>query len=191
MSFNIDLSHAGCCCSIQVVFDEKSHDVKIELYPLFFKIYRHTTLPPPVKGSSLPWPLAHIVGSLGLGSFTGPAHPAPPLIMGGGAEFGPAQPPMPRRVAYYQAAFNRCTTVEEVSQRRHWLVSAGSACTQCMLLFVHTYMYMYTGNKFCEKTILASTGNFWGSLLVFSHLGHSSLVDFYCTSAYTYMYINF
>lgn len=97
--------------------------MKIELYPLFFKIYRHTTLPPPVKGSSLPWPLAHIVGSLGLGSFATPTLPAPPLIMGGGAESGPTQPPMPRRVAYYQAAFNRCTTVEEVSLLGRWLVS--------------------------------------------------------------------
>ena len=79
---------------------------------MVFKIYRHTTLPPPIKGSSLPWPFASIFGTLGLTA--GPTQPATPIITGGVAESNPTQPPIPRRVAYYTAAFEKSTTLGKV-----------------------------------------------------------------------------
>ena len=89
----------------------------MELYPIMFKIYRHTTVPPPVKQSSLPWPLPAILTSMGfMGSTSSQAPPPAPLI-GAGAG-GPAsdggQPIIPRRVLYYQAAFDKPTTIKEV-----------------------------------------------------------------------------
>ncbi len=85
----------------------------VELYPVSFKIYRHTTIPTPAKPSSLPWPLSYVFGSLGL---TSPTPVAMPLLpQGGGTDSNPTQPPLPRRVCYYQAAFGKCTTVKEVN----------------------------------------------------------------------------
>lgn len=87
---------------------------EVELYPISFKIFRHTTAPPPVKQSHLPWPFPAILCNLGLMSSPSP-QPAPPApILAAGAGDG-SQPVIPRRVLYYQAAFDKSTTMKEVS----------------------------------------------------------------------------
>ena len=91
-------------------------DGTVDFYPVQFKVYRHTTLPPPAKPSSLPWPIASVFGTLGI---TSPKPvPSSPLssagVISGGTEGGPIQPPLPRRVLYYYAAFIESTTIEEV-----------------------------------------------------------------------------
>lgn len=91
-------------------------DGSVELYPVSFKIYRHTTLPPPLKGSALPWPLASLLGHMGIIN-SQPAQTPSPIIAGGSSSAdgsGAAQPPIPRRVPTYQAAFDKPTTVAEV-----------------------------------------------------------------------------
>ncbi len=84
---------------------------QVDLYPLVFKLYRHTTNPAPAKSSNLPWPLASLLTSVGLLSST-PTVSAP-LLTAGGDESGAA--PQPRRVPYYQAAFPKSTTLAQVS----------------------------------------------------------------------------
>ena len=101
---------AGLLC-VQV-----KEDGTIDYYPIQFKLYRHTTLPPPLKSSSLPWPLASLFGTLGI---TSSKQPSPtPLVTGGmapgGSEDGPVQPPLPRRELYYYAAFTGNTTFKQV-----------------------------------------------------------------------------
>ena len=91
-------------------------DGSIDFHPVQFKVYHHTTLPPAGKQSSLPWPLPSFFGTLGIIS----SKPATPPIVSsagvgpGGADGGPIQPPIPRRVLYYYAAFTGATTVAEV-----------------------------------------------------------------------------
>ena len=91
-------------------------DGSIDFHPVQFKVYRHTTLPPAGKQSSLPWPLPSFFGTLGISS----SKPATPPIVSsagvgpGGADGGPIQPPLPRRVLYYYAAFTGATAVAEV-----------------------------------------------------------------------------
>ena len=91
-------------------------DGSIDFYPVQFRVYRHTTLPPPGKPSSLPWPIASVFGTLGITS----SKPAPPSVLSsagvgsGVTEGGPLQPTIPRRVLYYYAAFTARTTIREV-----------------------------------------------------------------------------
>ncbi|CAI8006046.1 Ubiquitin carboxyl-terminal hydrolase 32, partial [Geodia barretti] len=93
-------------------------DGSIDFHPVQFKVYRHTTLPPAGKQSSLPWPLPSFFGTLGISS----SKPATPPIVSsagvgpGGADGGPIQPPLPRRVLYYYAAFTGATAVAEMSE---------------------------------------------------------------------------
>lgn len=90
------------------------NDVKVDLYPIFFKLYRHTTMPPPAKHSSLPWPLVSLMHSMGFGNSPTPSAPIASSSGGGDGEMGPPQPPTPRRVASYSAAFVKTTTLAEV-----------------------------------------------------------------------------
>lgn len=91
-----------------------SENGEIELYPVSFKVYRHTTVPPPTKPSHLPWPLPALLSSMGLMSSPSPPQlSAPTPLLAAGAGEG-TQPVIPRRVLYYQAAFNKSTTVKEV-----------------------------------------------------------------------------
>ncbi len=86
----------------------------MDLYPLVFKLYRHTTNPAPLKSSNLPWPLASLLTSVGLLS-NSPTVSAPLLTTGDDT----SAPPQPRRVPYYQAAFPKTTTLAQVSQWYH------------------------------------------------------------------------
>lgn len=106
-------------------------DGEVELYPISFKVYRHTTVPPPVKQSNLPWPLPVILCSLGVMSPSTPQPAAPaPLLAGTGD--GTQQPAIPRRVLYYQAAFNKSTTMKEVRCFVQELrLSTSSLCFPC------------------------------------------------------------
>ena len=90
-------------------------DSSVELYPVSFKIYRHTTAPPPLKGSLLPWPLASFLGSLGFLNNAPQSNTPTPILASAGDTSG--QPPIPRRVACYQAAFDKPTTVAQVRGR--------------------------------------------------------------------------
>ena len=92
-------------------------DSSVDYYPIQFKVYRHTTLPPPAKPSSLPWPIASVFGTLGIVSSSKPVPSAPLNSAGigpGGTEGGPIQPPLPRRALYYYAAFTASTTLAQV-----------------------------------------------------------------------------
>ena len=89
-------------------------DGQIELYPISFKIYRHTTAPPPTKQSHLPWPLPSLLSSMGLGGNSSSPQPAAPTPLLAAAGEGGTQPVIPRRVLYYQAAFDKDTKMKDV-----------------------------------------------------------------------------
>lgn len=100
----------GVYCDLQI-----DQNGMVDLYPIFFKVYRHTTLPPPIKPSSLPWFLSSLLNNLGLsGPTPTPSAPLPMAVGSAGGEATPAQPPTPRRVPYYTATFVKTTTLAEV-----------------------------------------------------------------------------
>ena len=111
-------------------------DGSIDFHPVQFKVYRHTTLPPAGKQSSLPWPLPSFFGTLGISS----SKPATPPIVSsagvgpGGADGGPIQPPLPRRVLYYYAAFTGATAVAEV-------IILYNLCELCVCWLEHATKY--------------------------------------------------
>lgn len=100
----------------------------MDLYPVFFKLYRHTTLPPPAKPSSLPWPLASLMNNLGIGLPT--PSPPTPVTSGGDGEVPPTQAPIPRRVPYYVSAFVKTATLADVSCLG---VGRGSLCVAILV----------------------------------------------------------
>ena len=75
---------------------------------MLFKIYRHSN-PPSQKSGGV---LQSISTWLGFGG--GAATPMATPLPGSGDVPGAVAPPPPKRVPYYQAAFNKKTTIKEV-----------------------------------------------------------------------------
>ncbi len=83
-------------------------DGNLELYPITFKVYKHTTLPANKHTKATPWSsFLELIGYIRGTSDTGTM--ATPGLIGDSA-----QPILPRRVLYYTASFDWNTTVQEV-----------------------------------------------------------------------------
>ena len=82
-----------------------SEDGQLELYPVLFKIYRHSNQPLNRPGGM--WQTIQ-------GLFGGGANAMATPISGNGDVPGAVAPPPPKRTLYYQAAFNKKTTIKEV-----------------------------------------------------------------------------
>ena len=84
----------------------------IELYPIVFKVYKHSTLPANKTAKTGPWTaFLEIIGYIRTSSDTGVGSTGPAL------PGDSAQPILPRRVLYYIASFDKATTVQQVMPR--------------------------------------------------------------------------
>ena len=84
----------------------------LELYPIIFKVFKHTTLPPSKQAKSGPWnSVLDVLTFLGIRS--GGESASVPL-QGPGIPGDPSQPVLPRRVLYYSATFDKKTSIQEV-----------------------------------------------------------------------------
>lgn len=93
---------------IKVIDDKGS----LELYPIMFQVYKHSTLPPSKQSKSSNWSsFLEMFGFLGFR--TGSDNPTT-SFMGPSLPGDPTQPVLPRRVLYYTATFDKRTTVQEV-----------------------------------------------------------------------------
>ena len=114
---------------IKVIDDEGS----LELYPIIFQVYKHSTLPPSKQSKSSNWSsFLEMFGFLGFR--TGTDNPTP-SIMGPGLPGDPTQPILPRRVLYYTASFDKRTTIQEV----RWCVACFHFPSVCPFRLVNVF----------------------------------------------------
>ena len=115
----------------QVVDD----DGNLELYPIVFKAFKHSTLPPSKQTKSGPWnSFLEIIGYI-----RGPNEAS--TGAGSGLPGDSVQPIPPRRVLSYTASFDKNTTVQQV------IDNTLSTCTYSSTQFNDIsimYMYMYS-----------------------------------------------